>query len=275
MTESQAKESLLDLHVAGTADNINMMEAGGNQTPIELIHDALPLAQQALMELAKIQQDFLAQCSIVAKDATINLPSDEVKKIVETQLPSDIFDQLSRADKGPFDLLYAQTEHALLDYFKTNVDAEQIPRTANQVKMAWFGVLKKRIRTRVAKEGKRIDDRTMDQIRNIYCEIDTVPRSHGTGLFRRGDTQVLSLITLGSPGDAQLMDGMEHDDEEMRFMHHYKMPPFSNNEAMMIRGTNRRETGHGRLAQKAIEPILPSEESFPYVIRVVSEVLGS
>ena len=102
-----------------------------------------------------------------------------------------------------------------------------------------------------------------------------VPRSHGCGLFRRGDSQILSLLTLGSPGDAQLLDDMETTDGEKRFMHHYKMPPFSNNEAQMIRGTSRREIGHGRLAEKAIEPVLPSEADFPYTMRIVSEVLGS
>lgn len=120
-----------------------------------------------------------------------------------------------------------------------------------------------------------MDGRPLDQVRQIYCEIDTVPRSHGSGLFWRGDTQVLAILTLGAPGDAELKDGMEDDDTEVRWMNHYKMPPFANNEAQMIRGTNRREVGHGRLAEKAIEAMLPSEETFPYTMRMVSEVLGS
>jgi polyribonucleotide nucleotidyltransferase len=253
-----------------------MLEAGGKETPIEMIHDALPLAQDALGELAAIQEAFLAKVGHLPElQITKNLPSEPLIAAVKAQIPDSLWVKLSVAEKREFDMLYAQMEADLLTYFSTSVDQEELPWTKNQIKMSWFQVLKYWIRDRVMTEGKRIDGRGVEQIRSIYCELDTVPRSHGTGLFRRGDTQVLSFLTLGSPGDAQLKDGMEHDSEEARFMHHYKMPPFSNNEAMMIRGTNRRETGHGRLAEKAIEAVLPPAETFPYTIRLVSEVLGS
>lgn len=243
---------------------------------MEMIHDALPIAQDALGELAAIQEAFLAKVGHLPQlEITKNLPSEPLIAAVKAQIPESLYAKLSVADKREFDMFYAQMEKELISYFASSVDPEELPWTKNQIKMAWFQVLKYWIRDRVMHEGKRIDGRTVEQIRSIYCELDTVPRAHGTGLFRRGDTQVLSFLTLGSPGDAQLKDGMEHDGEESRFMHHYKMPPFSNNEAMMIRGTNRRETGHGRLAEKAIEAVLPPSETFPYTIRLVSEVLGS
>ena len=135
--------------------------------------------------------------------------------------------------------------------------------------------MKKAIRKKTLEEGIRIDGRKTDEIRQIYCDVDLFPRVHGTGLFRRGETQVLSLLTLGSPSDVEVSDDMENDQSEARWIHHYKMPPFSNNEARMIRFTNRREIGHGRLAEKSIEPMLPDAEDFPYTMRVVSEVLGA
>ncbi len=275
-TEQQAMLGIMDLHVAWTARDINMLEAGWKEASMEMIHDALPIAQDALGELAAIQEAFLAKVGHLPQlEITKNLPSEPLIAAVKAQIPESLYAKLSVADKREFDMFYAQMEKELMSYFASSVDPEELPWTKNQIKMAWFQVLKYWIRDRVMHEGKRIDGRTVEQIRSIYCELDTVPRAHGTGLFRRGDTQVLSFLTLGSPGDAQLKDGMEHDGEESRFMHHYKMPPFSNNEAMMIRGTNRRETGHGRLAEKAIEAVLPPAETFPYTIRLVSEVLGS
>ena len=226
----------MDFHVAGTARDINMLEAGGKETPMQMIHDASPVAQEALAELAAIQEAFLAKVGHLPElTITKNLPSEPLLAAVKAQVPEVLYTKLSVAEKREFDMLYAQMEADLMSYFASSVDQEELPWTKNQIKMAWFQVLKYWIRDRVMNEGKRVDGRGMDQIRSIYCELDTVPRSHGTGLFWRGDTQVLSFLTLGSPGDAQLKDGMEHDGEEARFMHHYKMPPFSNNEAMMIR----------------------------------------
>jgi polyribonucleotide nucleotidyltransferase len=275
-TEQQAMLGIMDLHVAWTARDINMLEAWWKEASMEMIHDALPIAQDALGELAAIQEAFLAKVGHLPQlEITKNLPSEPLIAAVKAQIPESLYAKLSVADKREFDMFYAQMEKELMSYFASSVDPEELPWTKNQIKMAWFQVLKYWIRDRVMHEWKRIDGRTVEQIRSIYCELDTVPRCHWTGLFRRGDTQVLSFLTLWSPGDAQLKDGMEHDGEESRFMHHYKMPPFSNNEAMMIRGTNRRETGHGRLAEKAIEAVLPPAETFPYTIRLVSEVLGS
>ncbi len=275
-TESEAMGWVMDLHVAGTARDINMLEAGGKESPISMVHDALPLAQDALAELATIQEAFLAKVGHLPElSITKNLPAEPLIAAVKAQVPAWLFPALSIAEKREFDMLYNQMQNDLFTYFESSVDPEELPWTKNQLKMAWFQVLKEWIRDRVVTEGKRVDGRTLEQIRSIYCELDTAPRAHGAWLFWRGDTQVLSVLTLWSPGDAQLKDGMEHDDEEVRFMHHYKMPPFSNNEAMMIRGTNRREVGHGRLAEKAIEAVLPEASAFPYTMRIVSEVLWS
>ena len=141
--------------------------------------------------------------------------------------------------------------------------------------MGVFNAIKAFIRSRTIDTGKRIDDRGILDIRPLYCETDNLPRVHGTGLFWRGDTQVLSTVTLGGPTDYLVLDDMEHNDVQQRYFHHYNFPPFSTGEAKAMRGTGRREIGHGRLAEKALEFMIPSKESFPYSIRVVSECLGS
>ena len=141
--------------------------------------------------------------------------------------------------------------------------------------MAVFNIVKDAIRDRTLNEKLRVDNRAMTDIRPLFTQVDTAPRVHGSGLFRRGDTQVLSTVTLGSVGDYLLLDDMEHTDVEQRYFHHYNFPPFSTGDAMPVRFVSRREIGHGKLAEKALEHVLPSKEVFPYSIRVVSDCLAS
>ena len=158
-----------------------MLEAGGKEAPIEMIHDALPVAQDALGELAAIQEAFLAKVGHLPElQITKNLPSEPLIAAVKAQVPDSLWVKLSVAEKREFDMLYAQMETDLLTYFATSVDQEELPWTKNQIKMSWFKVLKYWIRDRVMTEGKRIDGRGVEQIRSIYCELDTVPRAHGT-----------------------------------------------------------------------------------------------
>lgn len=162
-----------------------------------MIHDALPIAQDALAELASIQEAFLAKVGhLPTLEITKNLPSELLIAEVKNNVPDVVYQKLSVAEKREFDMIYTQTESDLMAYFSSSVDQEELARTKNKIKMAWFQVLKEWIRNRVMNEGKRIDGRGVEQIRSIYCELDTVPRVHGTGLFRRGDTQVLSFLTL-------------------------------------------------------------------------------
>gem|GEM_PF-3161745 len=162
-----------------------------------MIHDALALAQDALAELASIQEAFLAKVGHLPElSITKNLPTEPLIAAVKAQVPASLFASLSVAEKREFDMLYTQMQNELMTYFSTSVDPEDLPWTKNQIKMAWFQVLKGWIRDRVINEGKRVDGRSLEQIRSIYCELDTAPRAHGTGLFWRGDTQVLSILTL-------------------------------------------------------------------------------
>lgn len=276
MTEEQALDSVMDLHVAGTRDLINMIEAWGNETPLDVVKQGLLVAQDMLKELCALQEEFLKKCTITPKAITTNIIDDAMIEELHQVITDADLKALVDADqvKAAFDELYYEYEQRLITAFADHIDNKESPRTTAKVKSGLFLLFKKYVRRKSLTES-RIDGRKEDEIRSLFCEIDVVPRVHGTGLFRRGDTQVLSLLTLGSPGDAELKDGMEHDDVETRYMHHYKMPPFSNNEPEMIRGTNRREVGHGRLAEKALEPVLPTETDFPYTMRIVSEVLGS
>lgn len=200
--------------------------------------------------------------------------SEEESKRLHELVTDEMFKQLEGAAKTDYDHMYSAFIRNAQDQLAAEINDPESHWTKARIDIGVFALLKKYLRARLLKDGVRIDGRDTTQIRTIFCELDTVPLAHGTGLFWRGETQVLSILTLGSPGDAELKDGMEDDNTEKRYMHHYKMPPFSNNEARMIRGQNRREIGHGRLAEKALEAVLPAQEDFPYTMRIVSEVLG-
>jgi len=278
LTDDQLENSIMDLHVAGTHDKINMIEAGGEETPIELVKEGFILAQKELAALADIQQAFLDKCAadgrITPKEIVQNYVSEEEMDHLHTLVTDDMMKKLEGQAKTDYDHLYSSYVRNAQAELSDEISDPENHWTKPRIDIGVFALLKRYLRTRLLKDGVRIDGRDTTQIRKIFCELDTVPLAHGTGLFWRGETQVLSLLTLGSPGDVELKDGMEHDNTEKRYMHHYKMPPFSNNEARMIRGQNRREIGHGRLAEKALVPVLPTQEDFPYTMRIVSEVLG-
>jgi polyribonucleotide nucleotidyltransferase len=276
MTESESIGATMDLHLAWPSGMINMVEAWGNETPIEIIKEWMRLWQTALEEIIAHQQHFLQQCSIQPKEICINLPPADLIDTIKTIITPAMLEQLhGEQEKNEREATYASFEKLLNEQLAEQLADESLWRQAWHIREWLFSVVKWSIRTKTINEGIRVDGRSLDQIRQIYCEIDTASAVHGSWLFWRWDTQVLSLLTLGSPWDAELKDGMEHDQEATRWMHHYKMPPFSNNEAQMIRWTNRREVWHGRLAEKAFEAVLPDEEQFPYTMRVVSEVLWS
>lgn len=276
MTNEQAVSSLLDLHVAGTKDKINMLEAEGNEASLDIVKGGLRVAQEAIAQMCDFQEQFLKKCTIHHKEYQKNFPSDSFIAAVKEIMTEEKLQALhGDMEKNDWEATYARYAEEVKAALAEKIADPTNERHEGRLSEAFFVTVKDRARAHTLKDKVRIDGRSLDQIRQIYCEIDTVPRAHGSGLFRRGDTQVLSILTLGAPGDAELVDDMENNDQENRWMHHYKMPPFANNEAQMIRGTNRREVGHGRLAEKAIEKVLPDQTSFPYTLRVVSEVLGS
>ncbi|MDD3262438.1 MAG: polyribonucleotide nucleotidyltransferase [Candidatus Absconditabacteria bacterium] len=275
-TKEQLKTSLLNLVVAGKKGSINMIECEANEVPEDILKQAFVLGQQAIDESCEIQNNYLKLLSIVPQEVTFNKPSDEVIAYVSNILTADKLQALTGNSKVPFNTLFSQYEKEAIEISRDKIEDETLEDfTEGKVKMAVFYAIKHFLRHRTLETGKRIDDRDIKEIRSLYCEVGMFPRTHGTGLFRRGDTQVLSTVTLGGPGDYLIIDDMENDYIKQRYMHHYNFPPFSVGDAKAIRGTGRREIGHGRLAEKALEPMIPAKEDFPYTIRVVSDCLGS
>lgn len=253
-----------------------MIECDGAEVSEELLDKAFNLGQQEINKLCKIQAEFLAKCSISAKEIKYNKPSDALMAYVQGIITPDKFLAMTGHTKVSFNELFNQYQDEVLTLAKDHIaDENQEDFTTSKIKIAVFNVIKHYIRDRVLHEGKRIDDRDLVTIRPLYCEVGLLPRVHGSGLFWRGDTQVLSTVTLGSPGDVEMLDTMEEDDVEKRYIHHYNMLPYSTGEAGSSRGTSRREVGHGRLAEKALERMIPDKVTFPYTVRVVSECTSS
>ena len=272
----QLEKSDLNLLVAGKKGSINMIECEGKEFPDELMKEAFTLGQKVIDESCDWQADFIKTLEIKPQEITFNKPTEKTMELINSYLTSDKLEAMAGNTKTPFNELYNLYEKDILTLAKEQTTEEnEADFTESKLKMGVFNAIKAFIRSRTIETGKRIDDRGILDIRPLYCETDNLPRVHGSGLFWRGDTQVLSTVTLGGPTDYLVLDDMEHNDVQQRYFHHYNFPPFSTGEAKAMRGTGRREIGHGRLAEKALEFMIPSKESFPYSIRVVSECLGS
>lgn len=272
----QLEKSDLNLLVAGKKGSINMIECEGKEFPDNLMKEAFTLWQKVIDESCDWQTDFIKTLEIKPQEITFNKPTEKTMELINSYLTSDKLEAMAGNTKTPFNELYNLYEKDILALAKEQTTEEnEADFTESKLKMGVFNAIKAFIRSRTIETGKRIDDRGILDIRPLYCETDNLPRVHGSGLFWRGDTQVLSTVTLGGPTDYLVLDDMEHNDVQQRYFHHYNFPPFSTGEAKAMRGTGRREIGHGRLAEKALEFMIPSKESFPYSIRVVSECLGS
>lgn len=276
-TNDETDHGDLDLVVAGTAEAILMVEAGANQVPEETMLEALKLAHDTIKDLCRVQSEFLAKCTIESKEALLvyNVPADEVVTEVKAFIESEnILASMYVKTKHELNIAENGLKEKVMENFKARIeDEEQKEWTAKKVEMAIFKVLKKEVRKRILEKEERLDGRKLNEIRPLSSEVGLLPRTHGSALFTRGDTQSLSVVTLGAPGDAQTVDEMEGAEYERRYMHHYNMPPFATGEARPMRGTGRREVGHGYLGERAILPVLPDEKDFAYTIRVVSEIV--
>ncbi|HET7087397.1 MAG TPA: polyribonucleotide nucleotidyltransferase [Anaerolineae bacterium] len=268
-TYGQMEQSDLDLRIAGTADAILMVECGANEVPEDVMVQALLKGHQALQSIIAVQNEMRAQ---VGKPKNESYPrfgiADDVRSRVTERINRRIRDILINLyDKDARNEALDELEEELVTEFAEYFDARH-------VKEAFHDRLKIEVRERILSDGIRPDGRGPTDIRPLAAEVDLLPRVHGSGLFTRGETQVLSAATLGTARDAQELDGLAPVDEK-RYMHHYNFPPFSTGEARPLRGQSRREVGHGALAERALAAMLPSMEEFPYTIRVVSEVLSS
>ncbi len=272
-TFAEMEQSDLDLRLAGTRDAILMVECGANEIPEDVMAQALELGHQSIQPLIDLQLKMREEVGKPKREATIVLANEELqKKVFEAvnQRMNELLDKpLSKAEfYGGMDELL----NAVIAEFCVEGDPDA--PTKADVQSAFSEAEHKIVRERILSLGKRPDGRGTTDVRPIWCEVGVAPRAHGTGLFTRGETQVLSFVTLGTLGEAQELDNLTPEDTK-RYLHHYNFPPFSTGEVKPLRGQSRREVGHGALAERALEPVIPAEETFPYTIRVVSEVLSS
>ena len=272
-TASELEQSALDLRVAGTEDAIIMVECGAIEIPEELMVEALRRAHEAMQPLIALQKEMREDIGRPKMDVSLFTVPDEVAQAVEELAKERINDVLHQF------LPKKQRQDALdtiLNDVMTTLTGEDASPAHDPlyVKAAYEDLLKRLTRRMILDEGVRPDGRDYTTVRPLHIEVGLLPRTHGSALFQRGETQVLSIATLGTPGEAQELDTL-FPEEEKRYMHHYNFPPFSTGEVAPMRGPKRREIGHGALAERALEPMIPSEETFPYTIRVVSEVLSS
>lgn len=266
---AQREESSMHLVVSGTKDAIMMVEAGANEVPEETILDAIMFAHEEIKKIVEFIEAIVAEIGKPKMEVELyQVPEDidtAVRAYAEDKMRAAIqtFDKMERLEN--MDAVEAETK----EHFE-----EIYPDNGKDIGNVLYAITKEQVRSLILDDGIRPDNRKRKEIRPIWCDTSVLPRTHGTGLFKRGQTQVLSVATLAPLSEAQTIDGITEQTEK-RYMHHYNFPPYSVGEARPMRSPGRREIGHGALAERALIPVLPNEEEFPYAIRVVSEVLSS
>jgi polyribonucleotide nucleotidyltransferase len=270
-TVEQAEQSDIHLSVAGTKDAINMVEAAANEVPEEVMLEAIMHGHEEIKRLIEFQEKIVAEIGKEKRDIPLYEINSEIEATVRDMCEVELNKAIQVQEKhAREDAIKVVKNEVLAKYESDEADAD----TLKQVKQVLDKLVKAEVRRLITVEKVRPDGRKADEIRPLSSEIGLLPRTHGSGLFTRGQTQALSVCTLGALGDVQILDGLGLE-EEKRFMHHYNFPQFSVGETGPSRGPGRREIGHGALGEKALEPILPDEKDFPYTIRLVSEVLES
>lgn len=282
-TYKEVEKGELDLIVAGTPDGVVMVEAGANQLPEEDIIEAIDFGYEAVQELIAEQRNLIKELGIEIATAEPPEVNEALQNFISERASDDIKKVLAQYDldkKGRDTLLdeikATKIESAIAELPEEDPIKVATTENTKAISTLFKSLTKKLMRSQIIEEGIRVDGRKLDQVRPISCRTGVLPqRVHGCGLFRRGLTQVLSIATLGTSGDAQDLGDDLHPGSEKRYLHHYNFPPFSVGETKPLRSAGRREIGHGALAERSLLPVLPSQEDFPYVLRVVSEVLSS
>ena len=274
-TVEEREKSDLTLTVAATEKKITMIEAGANEVPNDVMLKAIKEAHKEIKKLCKfitkIQKD-IGKPKFEYKSFEVD---KDIYEFVETNFKDEMKEKVQEADKETRDNNIAELTEKIDNAYLEKYGEEALEENKQGIGEAIYKVEKKCVRELIYNEHKRVDGRGLDEIRPLSCEVGLLPRTHGSALFTRGQTQVLSVATLGMMSEEQTLDGIDTTEESKRYMHHYNFPSYSVGEARPSRGPGRREIGHGALAEKALVPVLPSEEEFPYAIRVVSEVLSS
>lgn len=260
----------LDLMVAGHKDAITMVESKANEVSYDQMLEALQKAHEQIVEICRMQDELVKKVSVEPLEYTVaEQDEDWVAKIIDA-VDDARLDEIHGLTKPEVKKKEKAYIDEILEKFAAEIEAEEVSK--GLVKSVVAEQSKKRMRYNIVKNKKRIDGRSIDQIRDIRTQVGVLPRAHGSGVFQRGETQVLSVATLGSPNDAQLVETMDLD-EKKRYIHHYNFPAYSVGEVKFLRSPGRREIGHGDLAERALLPVLPSVEEFAYTMRVVSEVM--
>lgn len=265
----QASKSDLHLTVAGTKDAINMVEAGAAEIPESAMLEAILFGHDAIKQIIREIEVFAQSVASSKREVVLHT----VNAVLNSEIREYATESIKQAVRNPDKL----AREAAVDAVNSEVRekfAETYPDAGKDISEVLHDILKEEVRRAILTDGIRPDGRKLNEIRPITCEVDLLPRAHGSALFTRGQTQALSICTLGALGDEQILDGLGLE-ESNRYMHHYNFPPFSVGEARPLRAPSRRDIGHGALGERALDPVIPSADEFPYAIRVVSEVLES
>lgn len=268
-TQEQRAVSELHLVVSGTKDAIMMVEAGANEVKESVMLEAILFAHEQIKQIVSFIEDIQREVGKEKRDYDLYEVPAEIVDAVNDFAAQKMYDAVHVSGREERTAAMAQVEIDTMEAL-----SEKFEGAEKDIANALYALKKEKVRNLIIDDEIRPDDRKRTEVRPIWCDTSVLPRVHGSGLFKRGETQVLSAATLGGIGDAQVIDGIGVETEK-RYMHHYNFPPYSVGEARPIRSPGRREIGHGALAERALLPVLPSKEDFPYTIRVVSDVLSS
>ena len=273
-SQEQEEKSLMHLTVAGTADAVMMVEAGAKEVPEATILDAIMFGHEEIKKIVAAIEEFRTEALALelAKEKVVpelKVIPEEIETAVKEYTYDNLLEAIRIKEKHARDAKAEEVKAEALAHL-----LEQFPEQEDDLRAALDALMKYIVRRLITVDKIRPDGRAMTEVRPITCEVDILPRPHGSALFTRGQTQILSTVTLGAAREEQILDGLDNESSK-RYIHHYNFPPYSVGEARPMRGPGRREIGHGALAERALEPVIPSDEEFPYTIRVVSEALES
>ncbi|NFS27383.1 polyribonucleotide nucleotidyltransferase [Clostridium botulinum] len=266
---TEREESTLHLTVCATKERVMMIEAGGNEIPEDIMINAIKFGFDECQKIINFQEEAVSKFGKEKDVPTLFTVDEEVEKDIKEFASDMIKEAMYITDKDERNAAIDAVNQKVKEEF-----GEKYEDKFGDIKEVLYNMQKKVVRHMLLKDKRRPDGRAFDEVRPLGCEIGLLPRTHGTGLFTRGLTQVMTVATLGAVGDIQILDGID-EAQSKRYMHHYNFPGYSVGEVKPLRGPGRREIGHGALAERALEPLIPSEEEFPYTIRLVSEVLSS
>lgn len=272
-TFDELEDSVLSLDVAGTKSAVVMIEAGAKEVSEEKMMEAIYAGHEVVKELVAFQEDFIKEAGKEKMEVPLDLIPEEILKKIELEFGNSITAAANVSGKLERNEAVEKIKSEMLEKYETEL-GDEFSEQERYYKNAFEEIFTKSVREAILKNNHRVDGRGMDDIRDITCEIDILPIVHGSALFTRGETQALATVTLGTGRDEQVIDGLADEFKKNYFLH-YNFPPYSVGEAGFMRGPGRRELGHGALAERAILPMIPSKEEFPYTLRLVSEILES